>query len=89
VEAEAIKFLWKRKHFKKAGSGSNIGSIRLFDEPETCFIKHGRGMWKRKHFEQRSWKQQTRKRLTLYGAGSGSKKYSAAFTNLLQTEFQV
>jgi len=36
VEAEAIKFLWKRK--------------------------------------------QTWKRLTLYGAGSGIKKYSAAFT---------
>jgi len=29
---------------------------------------------KRKHFEERSWKQkQTRKRLTLCGAGSGSK----------------
>jgi len=31
-------------------------------------------LWKRKHFEKRSWKwKQTRKRLTLYGDGSGSK----------------
>jgi len=31
-------------------------------------------LWKRKHFGERSWKwKQTRKRLTLYGAGSGSK----------------
>jgi len=31
-------------------------------------------LWKRKHFEERSWKRkQTRKRLTLSGAGSGSK----------------
>jgi len=29
-------------------------------------------LWKQKHFEERSWKQ-TRKRLTFYGAGSGSK----------------
>jgi len=32
-------------------------------------------LWKWKHFEERSWKRkQTRKRLTLNGAGSGSKK---------------
>jgi len=31
-------------------------------------------LWKRKHYEERSWnRQQTRKRLTLYGAGSRSK----------------
>jgi len=31
-------------------------------------------LWKRKHFEERNWKQkQTRKWLTLYGAGSGRK----------------
>jgi len=34
-------------------------------------------LWKRKHFEERSWKRKkTRKRLTIYGAGSGRKKYS-------------
>jgi len=48
------------------------------------------GMWKRKleaveaeALEERSWKRkQTRKRLTLYGGGSGSKKYSTASTSL-------
>jgi len=39
-------------------------------------------LWKRKHFEERDWKQ-TRKRLTLYEAESGSKKYSTASTSLL------
>jgi len=40
-------------------------------------------LWKRKHFEKKSWKRmQTRKRLTLYGAGSGSKKYSTVSTSL-------
>jgi len=40
--------------------------------------------WKLRHFEERSWKRkQTRKRLTLYGSGSGSKKYSTAFTSLI------
>jgi len=67
----------------------------FFEEPELFFIKHGTGMWKlevepvegvkflwkRKHFEERNWKwKQTRKRLTLYKAGSGSKKYFTAFT---------
>jgi len=38
----------------------------------------------RKRFEERSWKRkQTRKRLALYGAGSGSKQYSTAFTSLV------
>jgi len=74
VEAEAVKFLWKRKHFEEPGS--ELGSIRLFEDlkAEAFFIKHGAGMWK--HFEERSWKRkQTRQRfiLTLYGAGSGSK----------------
>jgi len=42
-------------------------------------------LWKRKHFEERTWKRkQTRKRLTLYGDGSGSKKYSTASTSLLK-----
>jgi len=42
-------------------------------------------LWKRKHFKERSWKRmQTWKRLTLYGAGSGSKKYSTTSTFLLQ-----
>jgi len=40
-------------------------------------------LWKRKHLEERSWKRkQTRKRLNLYGAGRGSKKYSTASTSL-------
>jgi len=87
VEAvEAVKFLWKRKHFEeRSWKRKRIGSILLFDEPETeaFFIKHGARMWKpmleaevvkRKHVEKRSWKRkQTRNRLTLYGAGSGSK----------------
>jgi len=30
---EAVKFLWKQKHFE-GGSGSELGSIRLFEEPE-------------------------------------------------------
>jgi len=43
--------------------------------------------WKRKHFKDRSWKRkQTQKRLILYGAGSGSKKYSTASTSLLITK---
>jgi len=50
---------------------------------EAFFIKHAAGIrklkaikffWKRKHFEERGWKRkQTRKRPTLYGAGSKSK----------------
>jgi len=41
---EAVKFLWKRGHFKEeAGSGSELGSICLFKEPEAeaFLIKHG------------------------------------------------
>jgi len=39
-----------------------------------------------KHFDEMSWKQkQTRKRLTLYGAGSGRKKYSTTSTSLVRT----
>jgi len=42
VEAEAVKFLWKRKTLKKE-AGSELGSIWLFEEPEAeaVFIKHG------------------------------------------------
>ena len=33
-------------------------------------------LWKRKHFDEKDWKRkQTRKRLALSGAGSGSKKF--------------
>jgi len=32
---------------KEAGSRSELGSIWLFEEPETFFIKHGAVMWKR------------------------------------------
>jgi len=44
-------------------------------------------LWKRKHFEERIWKRkQTRKRLTLCGVGSESKKYSASSTSLIETQ---
>jgi len=44
-------------------------------------------LWKRKHFEEKSWKRKkTRKRLTLFGAGSGIKNYSTASTSLLSYE---
>jgi len=67
--------MWKRLNFcgsgstlkKEARSGSKLGSILLFEEPEAeaFFIKRGAGMWKRKleavrflwkwkHFEERS-----------------------------------
>jgi len=35
---------------KEAGSGSKLGSILLFEEPEAFFIKHGAEMWKRLNF---------------------------------------
>jgi len=51
---------WKRLNFcgsrsplkKEAGSGSELESIWLFEEPEAeaFFIKHGAGMWKRLNF---------------------------------------
>jgi len=45
-------------------------------------------LWK--HFEEKSWKQkQTQKRLTLYGARYGSKKYSTASTSLIATKLFV
>jgi len=88
---------WKQLNFcgnggtlkKEAGSGSKLGSIWLFEEPEVDFHKtRGRDMevvkFLRKHFEERSW-MQTRKRLTLYGAGSGSQKYCTASTSLVWT----
>jgi len=51
VEAEAVKFLWKLKHFEER-SWSKLGSIWLFKESEAepFFIKHGAGMWKRLNF---------------------------------------
>jgi len=79
VEAEAVKFLKKRKYFeKKAESGSGLGSI--FHKTSGRDAKAVEAVnFLRKHFEERSWKRkQTQKRLTLYGAGSRSKKYSAA-----------
>jgi len=51
MEAEAVKFLGSESTLKKeAGSGSKLGSVWLFEEPdvEAFFIKHGAGMWKRK-----------------------------------------
>jgi len=57
---------------------------------ETEAVEAVKFLWKRKHFEERSWKRkQTRKRLTLYGAGSGSKKYSTASTSLIESVFRL
>jgi len=42
VEAEAVKFLWKRKHFEEAGS--ELGSIWLFEEePEAEAFSYNMG----------------------------------------------
>jgi len=51
-DVEAVKFLWK--HYQEAESGSKLGSIRLFEEPEAFFTR-GSDV-KRKHFKERSWK---------------------------------
>jgi len=76
---EAVKLLWKhfnerswkRKHLTFWGAEVEGGSIF-------------HNTWGRDVKADRSWKRkQTRKRLTLYGAGSGSKKYSTASTSLL------
>jgi len=62
---------------KETGSGNELGSILLFEElkAEAFFIKHRAEMWKQKlEAVKFLWKpKQTRKRLILYGAGSGSK----------------
>jgi len=53
-------------------------------------VEAAKFLWKRKHFEDRSWKwKQTRKRLTLYGAGSESKKYSTAYIPVRYTHLFV
>jgi len=57
---EVVKFWWKRKHFEEAGS--ELGSI--FYKTWGRDVEVANFLWKRK---------QTRKRLNLYGAGSGSK----------------
>jgi len=68
--AEAVKFLWKwkrtRQHLTFWGAGSESIFHKAWDRDAEA-----------KHFKERSW---NRKRLTLYGAGSGSKKYSTAST---------
>jgi len=47
-------------------------------------VKAVKFLRKRKHFEERSWQQkQTRKRLALYGAVSGSNRYSTVSTSLV------
>jgi len=82
---------WKRLNFcgsgstlkKEAGNGSNLGSVRLFEQPEAeaFFIKHGAGMWKLeavkflwkwKHFEEAGSGSNLGSVLTFSGAGSGS-----------------
>jgi len=65
---------WKRLNFcgsgstlkKEAGSGSKLGSIWHFEEPEAeaFFKKHGAGMWKRKR----------RKRLNFCGSSTLEKE---------------
>jgi len=52
VEAEAVeavKFLWKRKHFEERSWKQTLKHL-TFKEPEAeaFFIKHGVGMWRRK-----------------------------------------
>jgi len=45
--------MWKQKHFEEAESGSELGSIWLFNKApvaEAFFMKHGAGMWKRLNF---------------------------------------
>jgi len=114
---EAVKLLWKRKHFEERSwkqtrkhstfSESGSGSIfhktwgRDVEEKAVKIFVEAEALWRKKleteanseafnflrirkrlnycgsgsTFEERSWKRkQTRKRLTLYGAGSGSKK---------------
>jgi len=65
---------------KEAGSGSKLGSIRLFEQPEAeaFFIKHGAGMRKRLNF---CGSGSTLKKKV----GSGSKKYSTASKSLFLT----
>jgi len=62
---EAVKLLWKQKHFKERSWKQKHFKERswkrkrtrkhlIFEEPEaeTFFIKHGAGMWKRKRWKQ-------------------------------------
>jgi len=85
--------MWKRLNF----CGIGIGSTSLFEEwkRKHFFIKYGAVMRKWLNFcrsgstfEEKSWKQ-TRKRLTLYGTGSGSKKYSTTSTSLIDILFNL
>jgi len=57
---------------KESGSGSKLGSIWLFEEPEAeaFFIKHGAGIWKRK-------------RLYFCGSGSTLKKEAGSGSKLV------
>jgi len=95
LEAEVVKFLWKRKHFEERSWKRNrtrkhltfwgAGSGSIFHKTwgrnvEADAVEAVKFLWKRKHFEERRWKRkQTRKWLTLYGARCGSKIYSTAF----------
>jgi len=69
---------------KKSSLLTSLSSPALHPLNLHCFktgmwkrkLKAVKFLWKRKHFEERSWKRkQTRKRLTIYGAGSGSKNF--------------
>jgi len=49
LEAEAVKFVWKQKHFKeRSWKRKRTRKHLTFEEPkaEAFFIKHGEGMWK-------------------------------------------
>jgi len=75
ANSEAFDFLRSRK--RKAWSRDVEAVLNV--------VEAVKFLWKRKHFEERSWKQnQPRKRLTLYRAGSGNKKYSTS-TSLSDT----
>jgi len=66
VEAEAVKFLWKWKHFEER-SWKQTRKHLTFEEPEAeAFSKTWNRdveaeavnfSWKRNHFKERSWKQ--------------------------------
>jgi len=46
---EAVKFLWKQKHFEERSWKRKQTRKHLnFEESEAFFIKHGAGMWERK-----------------------------------------
>jgi len=50
---EAVKILWKRKHFEERSWKQKIFHKTWVRDVEAGAVKF---LWKRKHFEERSWK---------------------------------